>query len=308
MNGFISFFTGVVAAFTPCVIVLIPLLLYRFFTPEKKKILSFIIFIASFLAAYGIFGIFLQELLTSAVANGFKLGLGLLFITIGILALQKRINPMQIPAAKNPIIFGIIFAIIIAINPCALPYVSLLIASNQGIYLVINILLFGVGLITPAVIIALAGKSVISFTKISGRVYNKISYLMNILLIGSGLYLIFLINSLQSLDIYLVAIFLLFITFVIVKAHYVAKKHITPKAVVFIIAMALTIIAATLHCGNAIQNDPILSSLTPASSQHVCTEGNIFFCPVCGQCMIVFGIVVVLLFTTVFLYMRKEIL
>ncbi|MEM4710590.1 MAG: hypothetical protein QXL18_01450, partial [Candidatus Woesearchaeota archaeon] len=146
MNPFISYLSGLLAAFTPCVIVLMPLLLYRFFNKEKKQWKSFSFFIIGFLIFYFILSYLLASIFTSQIQNGFKLGLGIMFVVLGILSFMERLNPLDLPLVKNPFILGVIFAIIAASNPCALPYFSVIVANSASTMFIINIMAFGLGI------------------------------------------------------------------------------------------------------------------------------------------------------------------
>ena len=158
MSLIISYFSGLVAAFTPCVIVLMPILLYRFFHENKKDFLNFSIFTTSFILSYLIFGFFLSSLFTSSFQNGIRVGLGFLFVILGILALMSRLNPINFPLFKSNITLGIIFSLIISFNPCTIPFLSVIISLNTNFNIIINMLLFALGIITPSIFFAFFSK------------------------------------------------------------------------------------------------------------------------------------------------------
>lgn len=186
--------SGILAAFTPCVIVLIPALLYRFSHTKNRKTAQILQFVAGFLATFIIPGLLLETILSSSIQYGFQLGIGLLFVTFGVLALKNRFNPLQFPLIKQPLLYGVVFAIIISINPCTFAYLSIIttISTSQ---LIITILFFGIGMLLPALTFSLFGMSLLSKASRATSIMHRINTVMNVLLISIGGYLVVTIQS-----------------------------------------------------------------------------------------------------------------
>ena len=70
MNIILSLASGIIAAFTPCVIVLFPIVLYRFFNKEKH-FLDYGKFILGFIIAFVLFGYLLFYISDSGTDYGF---------------------------------------------------------------------------------------------------------------------------------------------------------------------------------------------------------------------------------------------
>ncbi|MEM4638077.1 MAG: cytochrome c biogenesis protein CcdA [Candidatus Woesearchaeota archaeon] len=289
MNPFISYLSGLLAAFTPCVIVLMPLLLYRFFNKEKKQWKSFSFFIIGFLIFYFILSYLLASIFTSQIQNGFKLGLGIMFVVLGILSFMERLNPLDLPLVKNPFIIGVIFAIIAASNPCALPYFSVIVANSASTMFIINIMAFGLGIITPSVLFGLIGQKMTGIAKSSGKFFHSINKLMSLILVVSGAYLALSIKDVLINDIYVVAIMLTLTFVIIIRVFFIInnkKDLLNVKNILLLVSLLLIIFVAVYHCNSILPEKNIHSS-------GVCSV-DVLSCNVCARCVWVFGVAALL--------------
>ena len=217
MNLLLSLSSGIIASFTPCVIVLFPIVLYRFFNKEKN-FLEYGKFVLGFLFSFIVFGYLLFGLFSSPVANGIKLGLGFLFSILGVLALLDRINPLNFPLIKNSFLLGSSFALILSFSPCAFPYLSIIIATSKSIFM--DIIMFGIGLISPSILFAFFSQKILNFTKKSGKIFHNINKLMSIILIATGIYLAITITMFNYHDLIISVIFLGIMFVILIKSFF----------------------------------------------------------------------------------------
>jgi len=297
MNPLLSFASGIIAAFTPCVIVLIPLVLYRFFNKEKRNFLAFSLFISGFLISYLIFGVFLTRIFTSAVQNGFKIGLGILFTIIGILAFFNRLNPLNMPIVKNPFLVGMVFALVISFSPCTIPYISLIFSLNSSAEIFLNLLMFGFGLLIPSELLAVLGQSVIRISRKGSKILHTLDKMMSILLIITGIYLAISIKSLGIYDIYVVGLILGIVFAIIIKAMFLinSRREIFElKNLLMILALILIITATGLHCKTTVNKSTKVSIFNFVNHEilpeQACKAETIRDCPVCRQCLSIFSL------------------
>jgi len=296
MNPLVTYIAGLVAAFTPCVIVLIPLMLYRFFNTEQKLVHKFGLFIAGFVASYVILGFGVHHLLNSEIHNGFRLGLGLFFIIIGILALLKKIQPLNIPVVKNTFLLGMVFAVVMVANPCALPYLGIVFALESQSAIIVSLGAFGLGMITPAVLFAIFGQQILTTMK-TKKVFSQVSHLMNCILIIVGIGLIVTVSSFNINDIVVESVILVLIFIIILKSYFIVlskKDLLKPKNILLFLALILIIASAVHQCNS------FVASTMHTGEGYTCGE-HIFDCAVCMKCSVVFGIAAVLGFLGILL-------
>ncbi len=289
MNPFISFLSGIFAAFTPCVIILIPVVLYRFSSEKKLRVRPYALFVLGFLFAYLALGELVSSLFTSSVQNGIKLGFGLLFITLGVLSLLDKINPVQFPLFKSPLLFGASFAFIIAFNPCTIPYLSVVIALSKTASLV-HIAAFGLGLLVPSLAFALIGKSVLDFAHRNAHLFKRTNQVMSVVLIVSGAYLALTIKSFGAYDIYLSSFFLIIVYALILKYFIIVSSRrelYRPRNIVLLFALFLILASAIVHCHSFVQHHEGDSGELTCSAQTL-------DCVVCTRCITTFGLALLL--------------
>ena len=300
-----GFLAGLIAAFSPCVIVLIPALVYRF-TQKKIRVADIVFFAVSFIAVFVLSAAVLNELLTGMVKFGLQLGLGVLFIVMGILALLNKFNPLQFQLIKNPLLFGVVFALIASINPCTFSYLGVLIAAGTSFNLIITMLAFSIGLLIPALLFAIFGKVLLIKIQKAGKIMHYISQAMNILLIGIGIYLILGVQAYTFMDA-IVSEILLVITFlVLIRSFFLLEGNWKkPANILTILALILILVAVFYHCNTYITQQEGPAGFLPAE-QVTCTHSP-QKCETCTRCITIFGAGALLGFIAVFIG-RKYIL
>ena len=107
----VAYASGLAASVSPCVIVLIPLVVYRFGSirndsrklPSKRSILAFV---AGFEAFFIACGYFLRTVFTSALQDGVKMGMGAFFIVMAFLCFVDKLDPTSVHLFGNTFLLG----------------------------------------------------------------------------------------------------------------------------------------------------------------------------------------------------------
>ncbi|MDA3854771.1 MAG: hypothetical protein PF569_00830 [Candidatus Woesearchaeota archaeon] len=307
MSFILSFLSGIIAAFTPCIIILFPILLYRFSTQKDGITKDFLLFISSFILSYLIFGYLLSSLFSSPIQNGLKFGLGLLFIILGVLGIFNKLNPLNFPLIKNPILLGVAFSLIVSTNPCTMPYLSIIIANSSQISLFTNLLFFALGILAPSILFTIFGKKMINITNKTKKIGYKVNKIMHYILIISGGYLIFSIRQIEIYDVYIISLFLGFIFIILLKAFFVLheKKDIFKlKNILILTALGIILFGAFSNCNIYIQNNNNIEDIFGIeTNQHSCSS-DIENCEVCQKCIYNFSIATILGTIGIFLYSK----
>jgi cytochrome c biogenesis protein CcdA len=286
MEPFLAITSGLIAAFTPCVVVLIPLVLYTFFNEDNRKILPFSLFVVGFILSYLLFGYIMGGIFSSDMQNGFRLGLGILFVVLGVLSFAERINPQNITIFRNSLLAGAGFALLVSFNPCTIPYLSILIAADPSSVFV-NLSIFGIGLLIPSLLFAFVGQSILNLPKKGSKLFHRINKLMSIILIASGIYLALSIKSFGVLDSYMVAALLVIVFAVLVRSFFIISKKkdfLKLKNIVYIASLLLIILATVMHCNSVVEE----TQIDPSSGNLVCSMD--LGCEACSRCINVFSI------------------
>lgn len=249
MNPTYSFIAGLVASFTPCIIVLIPLVLYRFIG-DKRDLKGLVLFSAGFIFSYLFFAILLSALFTSSVQDGLKLGLGLLFMTLGILSFIGRINPLNLPVLRNAFLTGVVFSLLVAASPCTLPYLGIIITLSYH-ELVLNLLVFSFGLLLPSLLFAFFGQQLLRMTRFSRKPMAMMSKAMSLILVVAGLYIAFSMQDIGIADIYVVTA-MLSISFLLMLKAFHFLDSLNPAGLLLISGMVLILIAGIARCSTEV--------------------------------------------------------
>lgn len=210
-----AFASGCLSAVSPCVLVLIPLLLFRFARPRHGAVVQVELFdkdaalnhgrapaaeqgraplgelawfVAGFECAYVVFGLGVSTLFSSAVQAGIKLGLGCLFAVTGTVSLTDRIDPLHLPVFHSPALMGAAFAALISFNPCTVPFLAVIISMSTS-NAMWALVWFGAGLLTPALCFVALGKSFVGSMQRWERLLHALNRAMSLVLVAAGLWL-----------------------------------------------------------------------------------------------------------------------
>jgi len=110
----LCYLSGLLAAGTPCVVVLIPLILFRFRGHIDRHLLWFVL---GFVISYAALGLVASKVLSSPLQNGIRLGLSGSMVILGTLTINGKINPIDLPFRDNSFLLGVGFAMLISVNP-----------------------------------------------------------------------------------------------------------------------------------------------------------------------------------------------
>lgn len=295
----LAFISGIIAAFTPCVVVLIPLILYRL-SLSKHKFKDVGMFIFGYTVSFALLGFLLQQVLASQIANGFRLGFGLFFIVLGVLALMGKLNPINIPIVKNTAVLGALFSVLMIANPCSIPYLGAIISLENPALVFFDLLVFGIGSVLPAIVFAIAGKTLLDKVAKKTAFSKRIMWLLHLLLIISGVYLIAQITSFYYYDVLFAALLLIAVAFILARALFISRKPnelIKPQSLMLLLSLALIILAAVLQC----------QITDKAPNVYACATGNVLDCSICLRCILIFSIATLFIAFTLITYKKWNI-
>ena len=227
MHWFIQYFlvpysSGLLAAISPCLIMMVPMLLFRFtlvdrhalnnlpiyldeddasMKPVAKKkrtgIMPILGFVLGFQCSFVTLGFCLTQLLDSSIQNGFKLGMGALFLITAALSKRGLIDPLSLPILNNTFLMGAVFAMMVSVNPCTVPFLAVIISLTLSKGL-LGLVLFAQGLLTPALVFLFIGEKLV----VAVETYIKPEHLDRIKGLTSGVLFIaggWLMNSVSLL-------------------------------------------------------------------------------------------------------------
>lgn len=214
-----AYIAGLIAAFTPCMLVLIPIFLYRFglwgnnVTGKRKSKLfaELALLLAGFFISFILSGIAFERLLGSDYVNITRLFVGSLLVFLGILQFRGSVDFTIISKLTNPFLLGLVLPWIISFSPCVLPFVSTLLISSEtssivDFSVVTRFVLFGAGILTPSIVIAIVGNYGLGVAKTLSKKLRYIDKIAPVLLILAGFYLSSQMVYLTSKDVLIVGL------------------------------------------------------------------------------------------------------
>ena len=251
--GFLAYGSGLLASFTPCVVFIVPMLLYKFsiidnnmnnnalpFYQEdidkyhKKKASKFnindfinlLIFLCGFQCCFFIFSFLMNSLLSSTIQQGIQVSLGSLFINLAGLSIKNKINPLDdVPLLHNTFYFGMMYAIMLSFNPCTIPFIAMLFTLPN--YSIIYLILFAQGLITPSLLLIFLNNYIAQY--INQTLMEKVKKGSHYILLACGIYMIYKVYILSFIEKCIISIsFIAIIELVIIKVK--NKKKATKKS------------------------------------------------------------------------------
>lgn len=305
-----AFVAGVIAAFTPCILAIIPVFLYRFGIwggnndkdVSQSRDISLTIrelglFILGFFVSFIITGLLLNQLTNSAYVNATRLTLSFILILVAILQLFHRINIYFFNRFTNPLLLGLITPFVVSLSPCVLPYFSLILANVSVATILPKFVLFGLGILTPPILIALVGKFALNLFKKSSQLFTRIENWSPLLILISGLYLGTQLIEVTQQDIFISgAITLAIILFAIYKIFAVPEQRTIQNIRNSAIVIALWGIIFTALVTIA----PQASALTHESLINYCVMNNLGnSCVACAQAELMFILLAIVLGLTI---------
>jgi cytochrome c biogenesis protein CcdA len=253
--GFLIYFSfllsGILASLTPCVLVLFPIVMYRFVKEDKIDKKKYLFFVLGFLSSFLLSGIVLFNLFNSGFKNGFQFALGLFLITLGVLEFMGKVDSLNFKAVKNTFLYGFIFSFAVSLSPCSLPFLGAMLGMGLSLNLALEFLLFGLGLLFPSFIFVFVSKTLLSSIKKTKKFMYYLSKFMSFVLIFTGIYVSLRINNLSSLEIYfssfilILMVFFVFLSFV--RSNNFSKLFTIPRFLLFL-SLIFLVVSFTYNC------------------------------------------------------------
>jgi cytochrome c-type biogenesis protein len=278
---FIAYLEGLVAALTPCTLVLIPAFLYYFGINNSEVSVNYKkmgISILGFLLFFVSIGLGLSQLVSSTYASGFRLAIGALFIYVGILQYKQKISPLQIKGVNNPFLFGALFGMITSVSPCVLPASVLLIAGNSTVVSLMSFITFGLGILTPSLVIALTGNKLTEKVKKIHKYTRQINIISALILILSGLVMLYNLLSLTKYDVLISGGILLILNLLILRLIFFVHKKRSIGTYLMIFSLFVILASSVFHC----------YTIAPKFHTEACDINEI--CEECQTCSKIFGV------------------
>lgn len=203
---------GLVAAFTPCTLAIMPIILYRFGIggnkQKAKNTVSLLFLVATFVVSFLIAAILLRDILNGPLVNTSRLLLGFVLIYASFLTWQGRGINSIFNKLASPITIGMALPWAVGLSPCVLPWLALSTLTSTNY---MSVILFAIGLIAPAVLLAFFGNTALNSSRKIAQFSNKIEKIAPLLLVLTGVYLMLQLLGPTTIDIAITFAFVAFI-------------------------------------------------------------------------------------------------
>ncbi len=245
-----AFLAGILASMTPCILVLFPITLYRFMNEKKIDYKRYALYSLGFMTFFIISGLFLRTLVSGSFRSAILLAIAVALISLGILQLMNKINPMNLYPIKNSFLYGAIFSFGVATSPCSVPFLGAL-AGFEIDKIFISLVLFGLGILVAPTIMLFVGSGLVKTLRNVSHFIEKMNIFLGMLLIASGIYLGFSISSFNRMDVVASSILMAFITLLIIwlfMANKKASELFKYPRILLLASMVFILGAITFHC------------------------------------------------------------
>jgi cytochrome c biogenesis protein CcdA len=293
-----AYLTGLTAGLTPCTVVIYPLFLYRFgvWGDKKSKVLieEILFTLVGFLLSLVLSGLIFEFLSKSEVFNALRLIIGTLLVVLGVLQLAGKFSVNVFKRITSPFLLGFTLPFVLSFSPCVFPFfTSLLSASLSGGTVLVNILAFGVGLISPALLMAFLGNRILNLAKKGGKLFYYVEKFSGLIVIFSGIYLSLQILEIKSLDIVFASVF--FGVFILLAAYYSfwVKRRFNLANFLMFLAVLILWFVFSFHCYTSAVNEVRDFEFQYQYGKSVATSqcsGEPENCPLCQRCALLFGL------------------
>lgn len=210
MEYILTFLEGIASFISPCLLPMVPIYISYFIGEDnknnRKAILNSVGFVLGFTIVFLVLSIFASQLGTILSSNirYIKIFFGVIIIMLGLNYMDflniKFLNKSRIQSMKikdfnflRAMLFGILFSV--SWTPCIGTFLSsalLLIAREQEIIKgIILMLLYSIGLGIPFIVSAILIEKLKNIFNFIKKHYNVIKKISGVILIGSGIYMIF---------------------------------------------------------------------------------------------------------------------
>lgn len=280
-----AFGSGLVAAFTPCTLSLIPIFLYRFGlngqqgNSGSKRYVDIGLVLIGFLGSFAVTGLLFGGLVGSDFVNITRLVLGVVLVLVGILQIFHKLSLQFFTKITNPLGLGIVLPWAISFSPCVIPFLSVIltgiaessdvVSTTQGIA---NFLMFGLGLITPAILISLLGGSIVKGMKKISTWVVRIESVSAVLIVVAGFYMSSQLVQLANRDVVISALLILVVLILMAREIFkVASRRTVLNYQLFGVLLLLWLaglvaaIIITAPYGASISGEELVYSCLPGN-------------------------------------------
>lgn len=294
------FFLGLISAFTPCTIAVIPIFLYRFGFMKKdedlgKNYFGLLLAIVGFLVSFGLTGLVFQQLILSNFANMLRLVLGSLLILMGFMQLFKILDFQMLNRFQNPLLLGAGLPWILSFSPCTLVFTAKLISDSSSatshLGAMMQFLLFGAGMLVPVVLFVLVGSVFTWLTSKSQGIFHWLDRISAWLIILTGFYLSSQLVQVTSSEVVGGGLMLtFFVGWLMIRKT--GKKGITLAGVA---AAAVVLLSLLATAAAALITRPYDSeAVSGLELAYACQPGDHANSPVAVPVALIFGCIVVI--------------
>lgn len=243
---------GILAAFTPCTITVIPILLYRLGIwggddlstnkverSWKLTLTEAGMLILGFMTSFMVTGAAFQLASNSQYANVTKLSLGMLLLLAAALLLVGRLRVQSLLRISHPIVLGLTLPLVVTLSPCVIPFVSVLLSPSTGTTGLLRFFLFGLGILIPGILIGLVGHQLVTKVRWFSRSIGKIEAASPFLLALTGLYISISLIGVTQGDVHITALILGLVTAAAAYRILIVKGYASVRNFIWLIGITL---------------------------------------------------------------------
>jgi cytochrome c biogenesis protein CcdA len=287
-----AYISGVLSVLTPCTIVLLPIFLYRFgINRDDSKVLIKDLLWAAFGFIVGVAGValFMNLVAASDYASVIRAIIGMILIIVGLLHLFGKYRFSMAGQNLHPFLWGLILPWSVSLSPCVMPifssFISVSLVSGE---VWLKIISFALGLISPAIVIAIIGNKAMELLGKSASLMSKIEKYSGLLLIFSGIYLNFQMMKIEIIDLTVVTVFFVLMFSFIVVALRKSERLLTLGGISFIVSLLILLFVVVTNCRHNMYGE-ITEGVAEVEEMHCSTKQGVE-CEVCKRCAVLFTV------------------
>jgi cytochrome c biogenesis protein CcdA len=294
-----AYLSGILSVLTPCTIVLLPIFLYRFgINNDDSKVLfkDLAWAILGFIVGVAMVAVTLNFLSASDYAGVIRSVIGMVLIILGVLHLVGRYRVSIAQNKLHPLFWGLILPWSVSLSPCVMPiFSSFLSVSLVSGEVWLKIVSFALGLLSPAILIAVIGSKATNLLKKSAGIMQKIEKYSGLLLIISGVYLNFQMMKIRFVDLTVVGVFFGAMFLFLVFGLWKSKRLFSFGGISFLISIFLLFTLVLTNCrhnmyetagGVGTNRNTAVADL---ETEMQCSADKGLDCPVCKRCAVLFS-------------------
>ncbi len=287
-----AYISGVLSVLTPCTIVLLPIFLYRFgINRDDSKVLIKDLLWAAVGFIVGVAGValFMNLVAASNYASIIRAIIGMMLIIIGVLHLFGKYRFSMSGHNLHPLLWGLVLPWSVSLSPCVMPifssFISVSLVSGE---VWLKIISFALGLISPAIVIAMIGNKAMELLGKSANLMSKIEKYSGLLLVLSGIYLNFQMMKIEIIDLTIVTLFFALTFILVVVALRRSGRLLTLGGMSFIVSLLILLTVVVTNCRHNMYGE-VAEDIDSEDEMHCSTKQG-FECEVCKRCAVLFTV------------------